>query len=78
MRNTLVFTSFYLKVLLENRKAAEGMWLTPIFFLLGAAVIENYFLEEESRVQPFKVAIVNDDPSVETNLVIEQLTDSHI
>ncbi|MBK5444640.1 MULTISPECIES: hypothetical protein [Peribacillus] len=25
MRNTLVFTSFYLKVLLENRKAAEGM-----------------------------------------------------
>ncbi|MEK4534183.1 hypothetical protein NST21_02225 [Peribacillus sp. FSL K6-1552] len=54
------------------------MWLTPIFFLLGAAVIGNYFLKEESRVQPFKVAIVNDDPSVETNLVIEQLTDSHI
>ncbi|WMX56091.1 hypothetical protein [Peribacillus sp. R9-11] len=47
-----------MKVLLENRKAAEGMWLTPIFFLLGAAVIGNYFLKEESRVQPFKVAIV--------------------
>ncbi|MGE7767608.1 hypothetical protein [Peribacillus sp. NPDC096540] len=42
------------------------MWLTPIFFLLGAAVIENHLLKEESRVHEY--------PTVETKLVIEQLT----
>ena len=76
MRNTFVFTSFYLKVLLKNRKAAAALWLTPIFFLLGAAVIGNYFLKEESRVQAFQVAVINEDPTVETRMVIKQLTDS--
>ena len=76
MRNTFVFTSFYLKVLLKNRKAAAALWLTPIFFLLGAALIGNYFLKEESRVQAFQVAVINEDPTVETRMVIKQLTDS--
>lgn len=76
MRNTFVFTSFYLKVLLKNRNAAAALWLTPIFFLLGAAVIGNHFLKEESRVQAFQVAVINEDPTVETKMVIEQLTDS--
>lgn len=76
MRNTFVFTSFYLKVLLKNRKAAAALWLTPIFFLLGAALIGNYFLKEESRVQAFQVAVINEDHTVETKMVIKQLTDS--
>lgn len=76
MRNTFVFTSFYVKVLLKNRKAAAALWLAPIFFLLGAAVIGNHFLKEESRVQAFQVAVINEDPTVETKMVIKQLTDS--
>ncbi|MFJ7639796.1 ABC transporter permease [Peribacillus sp. NPDC097225] len=76
MRNMFVFTSFYLKVLLKNRKSAAALWLTPIFFLLGAGVIGNHFLKEESRVQAFQVAVINEDPTVETKMVIQQLTDS--
>lgn len=76
MKNTLIFITFYMKVLLKNRKAATLLWLAPIFFLLGAAMAGSHLLKEEARVQVFKVAIVNDDPTVETKLVIRQLTES--
>ena len=76
MKNTLIFMSIYIKTLLKNRRSATVLWLTPIFFLLGAAIIGSQLLKEESRVQQFKVAIVNEDRVVETELVVRQLTES--
>ncbi|MCQ6277094.1 ABC transporter permease [Bacillus sp. V3B] len=76
MKNTLIFTSIYIKTLLKNRRSAIILWLTPIFFLLGAALMGSQLLKEEARVQQFKVAIVNEDVTVETELVIRQLTES--
>lgn len=67
---------FHMKVLFKNRISAAFLWLVPIFFLFGAAVIGNQLLKEEARVQPFAVAVVNEDPTFETKLVIEQFTDS--
>ena len=71
----MMFTYVYLKVFLKNRKSAILLWLAPIFFLLGAAFLGGQLLQEEARVQPFKVAIVNEDQTWETQMVIRQLTD---
>ncbi|MDQ0243741.1 ABC-2 type transport system permease protein [Bacillus fengqiuensis] len=76
MKHTIVFTSFYLKAFMKNRKTAALLWLSPIFFLLGLGIIGSEMLEEEARVESFKVAIVNEDSTFETRLVIRQLTES--
>lgn len=76
MKNTYAFTAYYLKIFLRNRKAAAAMWLAPIFFLFGAALIGSSLLKEDARVEPFKAAIVNEDHTMETKMVIKQLTDS--
>lgn len=72
----MIFSLFYSKVLLKNRKAAWFLWLSPIFFLLGATLIGMYAVKDQSKVEPFKVAIVNEDPTFATKLVIRQMTES--
>lgn len=76
MKYIPVFIALYLKSLWKNRKAATLLWLTPIFFLLGIGIIASQLLKAESPIEPFKVAIVNEDPTLETKLVIRQLTES--
>lgn len=76
MKNMFIFTSIYLKMIRNNRRSAIVLWLTPIFFLVGAAIIGTQQFKEESRTEQFKVAIVNEDQTFETQLVIQQLTES--
>ena len=76
MKNMFIFTSIYLKMIRNNRMSASIIWLTPIFFLIGAGIIGIQQFKEESRTEQFKVAIVNDDSTFETKLVIRQLTES--
>lgn len=52
------------------------LWLTPIFFLLFLGIIMSQLITEDKIMEPFHVAIVNEDPTFETKLVIKQLTDS--
>ncbi|WP_338448021.1 ABC transporter permease [Niallia oryzisoli] len=76
MKNIFILTELYLKIFMKNRKSAVFLWLTPIFFLLGAALIGQQLLKEESFVQPFQVAIVNEDQTIETEFVVRELTES--
>lgn len=76
MKNILLFTLFQLKILWENRRTATILWLSPIFFLLIFVLIGKGTLEEDSRVSSFQIAIVNEDDTVETKLVIQQLTEN--
>lgn len=75
MKNTLMFTFIYLNIFLKNRKSAVVLWLAPILFLFGIAILSSQLLEEDSRVESFKVAIVNEDQTFETQMVIRQLTE---
>lgn len=76
MKNSVVFSIFQLKVLWENRRTAAFLWLSPIFFLFMLAFIGKAVFEEEIRVASFQIAVVNKDNSIETKLVIQQLTEN--
>lgn len=76
MKNILVFTAFQLKILWGNRKTALFLWLCPIFFLCLFVLIGMSVLQDDNRMDSFKVAIVNNDPTLETRLVIQQLTEN--
>ena len=76
MKDILLFFSFYVRVFWKNRKAAAILWLTPIFFLFLLMVMAGQLLKADSFIERFDVAIVNEDPTVETRIVIKQLTDS--
>ncbi|WP_191991769.1 ABC transporter permease [Bacillus aerolatus] len=51
------------------------LWLSPIFFLFILGLIGSEALKKERFVDPFQLAIVNEDPAFETKLVIRQLTE---
>lgn len=76
MKNSLVFSWLPLKILWENRKAAAILWLTPIFFLFILALIGKGVFQEENRISSFQIAIVDFDKTIETKLVIQQLTEN--
>lgn len=76
MKNSFIYTSFFIKVLWRNRKAATLLWLAPICFLFGIGIVVSSVVLDEKRLQAFQIAIINEDPTVETNLVIKQITES--
>ncbi|MDQ0229289.1 ABC transporter permease [Metabacillus malikii] len=76
MKNVIVFTGFQLNILWKNRKSAILLWLSPIFFFCLLLFIGMSVINDERRVDTFQIAIVNDDPTLETKLVIQQLTEN--
>lgn len=74
--NFTIFLSFYVKALFSTKKVIFAIILIPILFISGIGLIGSQLFQQESRVQPFQVAIVNEDPTFETKMVIKQLTDN--
>ena len=71
-----IFLSFYVKALFSTKKVIFAIIFIPILFISGIGLIGSQLFQQESRVQPFQVAIVNEDPTFETKMVIKQLTDN--
>ncbi|MFH5777854.1 ABC transporter permease [Heyndrickxia oleronia] len=76
MGNFTIFLSFYVKALFSTKKVIFAIILIPILFISGIGLIGSQLFQQESRVQRFQVAIVNEDPTFETKMVIKQLTDN--
>ncbi len=74
--NFTIFLSFYVKALFSTKKVIFAIIFIPILFISGIGLIGSQLFQQESRVQPFQVAIVNEDPTFETKMVIKQLTDN--
>lgn len=74
--NFTIFLSFYVKALFSTKKVIFAIILIPILFISGIGLIGSQLFQQESRVQRFQVAIVNEDPTFETKMVIKQLTDN--
>ncbi|MGE6259369.1 ABC transporter permease [Heyndrickxia sporothermodurans] len=76
MKNIGVFTSFYMKTLWKSKKAVLSIFFIPIILLAGLGFVGTQIVQKDSRIDPFYVAMVNDDPTFETKMVIRQLTDN--
>ncbi|GIN86897.1 hypothetical protein J6TS2_32830 [Heyndrickxia sporothermodurans] len=76
MRNIVVFTSFYMKTLWKSKKAVLSIFFIPIILLTGIGFVGTQIVQKDSRLDPFYVAMVNEDPTFETKMVVRQLTEN--
>ncbi len=67
---------FQLKTVMYSWKTALALCLVPMLFFAGIGVIFSKLLLEESHVQLFEVALVDEDQTMETKYVIKQLLNS--
>lgn len=75
MRNIWVLFSFQTKLLIINWRTLLLFLVIPIMLFASLILILEQLLEKEGVVAPFKMAIVDQDNTVETALVIKQLED---
>lgn len=67
---------FQLKMMIENWKMGLVLLIAPVLFVIGLGIVANQLFSEEARVQLFKVAVVDQDDTLETKFVIQQLVQS--
>jgi|GEM_PF-1362856 len=76
MRNVWLYSFYQLRMVVKEWKVTLTILFVPIIFILGVWFLLHQLMASEERVQQFRVAIVDQDKTLETKYVIQQLVDS--
>lgn len=75
MRNIWILFLFQTKLLIKNWRSLLLVLVMPPLLFASLFIILEQLLDREEMIEPFKMAIVDQDRTVETALVIKQLED---
>ncbi|MDZ5471937.1 ABC transporter permease [Bacillus sp. 31A1R] len=76
MEQLINFTFFQLRSLLYSWKATLILIITPLLMITGIGMIILQIVEKDNFIERFKIAIVDNDQTMETRYVTEQLLNS--